>query len=307
MMMEKVSLRNRLLPVLLLFCALLLMSGCFVRAEEESAAYPESASGEESVSSDEEGVYNFLLVGLDLREDESWNGNSDVVILLTVNDDAQKLVMTSFMRDLYAEIPGYGVNKLNYAYAVGGASTLIDTLEDNYDLKIDNYAAVTFTEMAEIIDLIGGVDMEVSDSEAELVNGYLESMGQYDDYLYGGGIYHLDGYQAVAYMRVRYVGNDDYERTERQRNILAELFVSLGEKNAAELAALAVQIITLSDTDVTALEMIALLPTLTGVTEYNLVESRIPYDDLYTSTEDGLLKPDFAATIERLHETMYEE
>ncbi len=291
--MRQISLKKQILPGLLLLCALLLFTGRFVQAEEE-----ENSSGEG-------GIYNLLLVGLDLREDESWNGNSDVVILITVNDNTQKIIMTSFMRDLYADIPGYGGHKLNYAYAVGGASTLIATLEDNYDLEIDNYAAVDFVEMAEIIDLIGGVDIEVREDEVSLVNGYLESMGQYDDYLYSSGYCHLDGYQAVAYMRIRFVGNDDYERTERQRSVLTDIFVELGDMNIAELTILADQVLELSENDITELDLVSLLSSLTNVMDYTLVENRIPYDDLYTS-QDGNLVPDFSATTERLHETLYD-
>ncbi len=282
------NLGKRVLPFLL--CAILLLSGSYVYAEEDD-------------SFNEGDVYNILLIGSD-RRDDSWIGNSDVMILITVNDNTQKIVMTSFMRDLYADIPGYGVHKLNYAYAAGGASVLVSTLEDNYELEIDNYAAVDFDGMAEIIDLIGGVDMELSDAEVDVMNSYLESMGHSEESLYSGGYYHLSGYQTVAHMRDRYVGNYDYERTERQRSVLTEIFNGLQGKDAAELTDLAQQALELTDHDITPLELLSLLPSLPTVINYTLVENRIPYDGLYNS-QDEMLVPDFEATIERLHETLY--
>ncbi len=285
------NLKKRVGSALILLCGLLLLSCCPVFANEEDAS--------------DRNVSNILLIGSDQREDESWNGNSDVVVLLTINNSTQKVILTSFMRDLYADIPGYGGNKLNYAYAVGGASLLVETLEDNYDLNIDNYAAVDFDSMAEIIDLVGGVDMEISDEEASVLNDYLSSMGQWEEELYGGGVCHLDGYQAVAFMRIRYVGDDDYERTERQRRVLTEVFVSLEEKNAAEMTILAEQVLALTDNDLSPLDLVSLLASVTNVMDYSVVESRVPFDGLY-STQDEMLVPDFSATKELLYETLYE-
>lgn len=250
-----------------------------------------------------ESVYNILLIGSDHR-DTSWNGNSDVMIVLTINQETQKLILTSFMRDLYAEIPEYGTHKLNYAYAVGGAKVLINTLEDNYRLTIDNYAAVDFETMADIIDVIGGVEMEISDAEAEVLDNYLRSVGETEKQISGGGTYLLDGDQAVAYMRIRYVGNADYQRTQRQRDVLSEIFASFKGMDATELTNLANEILPYIEHDIDALSMIkfmALLPELTG---YKLEEGRIPYDDLYHSSGE-MLVPDFEGTISRLHETLY--
>lgn len=246
--------------------------------------------------------YNLLLIGSD-RRDDSWNGNSDVVILLTVNEESQKLLLTSFMRDLYAEIPGYGVHKLNYAYAAGGAETLRDTLETNYELEIDNYAAVDFETMAKVVDLVGGVDMTVSEEECGVLNDYLISMGQEEDQLFGGGDYRLDGYQAVAYMRIRYVGDNDYERTHRQRMVLEEIFDSMGDLDATQLTKLAEDIFPEIENDIDPVRFLKLMTDLPEYMEYELEDQRIPYDGLYTSQSE-MLVPDFAATIEKLHAAM---
>ena len=266
------------------------------------AAVPVMA--EESILPDGKAVYNILLIGSDHRDD-SWNGNSDVMILATLNSETGKLVLTSFMRDLYAEIPGYGTHKLNYAYAAGGAGTLVETLEDNYDLDIDSYAVVDFDSMADIVDTVGGVDMTISDAECEVLNGYLNSMNAQEDYLPGGGSYHLNGNQAVAYMRIRYVGNNDYQRTQRQRDVMKEIFSGMQNLSASDLTALAETLLTKIDHNVGPMQMVKLISSVKDLVGYELVENRIPYDDLYYS-QNEMLVPDFEQTIARLHQTLYE-
>jgi LCP family protein required for cell wall assembly len=278
----RAGIRALILLAFTLIC-ITLRSGLYVRAEGDS-------------------IENVLLIGTDHRDD-SWNGNSDVMIVATINSDTEKIVLTSFMRDLYADIPGYGVHKLNYAFAVGGAETLEATLEDNYKLSIDHYAVVDFESMANIVDILGGVELTISDAECEMINGYLSSMNASEDALPGGGTYVLNGNQAVAHMRDRYVGNNDYERTQRQRDVLTQLFGKLDELGAEELAGLSGELLTEVEHDYNALEIIALLARLPELADYELEENRIPYDDLYTS-QGEMLVPDFEETITRLHETI---
>ncbi len=245
--------------------------------------------------------YNLLMIGTDHRDD-SWNGNSDVMILTTIDAEAEQITMTSFMRDLYADIPGHGVHKLNYAFAVGGSEKLEETLESNYQLQIDNCAVVDFEAMAEIIDILGGVDMEILDSECETLNMYLKDMKVPEYSINQGGTYHLNGYQAVAYMRIRYVGNNDYQRTQRQRDVLKGVFAAVHDLDVKDMASLAKTVIPKVEHNISAMQMIKLMAALPDIAGYELEESRIPYDDLFYS-QDGLLVPDFEATIERLHET----
>lgn len=276
-------------------CAAMIMLLLALWGTELVCAQEEDSEGQES--------YNLLLIGSDHRDD-SWNGNSDVMILVTINQDSEEIILTSFMRDLYADIPGYGVHKLNYAFAVGGGDVLVQTLEDNYRLQIDNYAIVDFMDMANIVDLLGGVEITLSDEECVNLNSNLAQLGvPEENYIYTGGTYLLDGYQAVAYMRIRYVGNSDYQRTQRQRDVLKEIFASLKERNTAELLTISTEIIAQIEHNIQPVEMIKLTAMLPQFTKYELSEERIPYDDLYYS-QDEMLVPDFEATIARLHETL---
>ncbi|MCC8107331.1 MAG: LCP family protein [Clostridiales bacterium] len=324
----------RLMMVLAVMVLCCMTAGRAMTAHAEESTTEAEADSEASAISlpGGEDIYSILLIGSDRRED-NWNGNSDVMIVMTVNTNTQKIILTSFMRDLYADIPGYGVHKLNYAYAAAGADKLIETLEESYDIDIDNYAAVDFDTMAEIIDLLGGVDVALNEDEVEYLNQDLEVAEEDSEETLTEDqseeteivedqseeeaaevqseeededtVYHLTGAQAVLYMRIRYVGNADYERTQRQRNVLAEIFENAKEMSAAELTDMAQEILELADHDISALDMISLLGSLSGLTEYELVENRIPYDGLFTS-QDEMLVPDFEATIEKLHEVLYE-
>lgn len=278
--------------------AAMALTGCMTLQAQEETELQTLVENEVQT----EDSYNLLMVGSDHRDD-SWNGNSDVMILATINTEAKQIVITSFMRDLYADIPGHGVHKLNYAYAVGGGEKLMETLEDNYQIEIDNYAVVDFDSMSEIIDMLGGVEITVEDSECRVLNSYLDSMNASEYHINEGGTYQLNGRQAVAYMRIRYVGNADYQRTQRQRDVLKEIFASMKNVNAAEIGMIAEDVMAKVEHNIAPLQMIELMAMVPSLTEYELVENRIPYDDLYYS-QNGLLVPDFEATIARLHETL---
>lgn len=143
-------------------------------------------------------TYNILLLGVD-RRDQSWNGNSDVVMLVTVNMEKQKIYMTSFLRDLYVNISGIGVRKLNAASANGGPELAVQTLEENYQVQIDNYAMVDFNAMIDVIDALGGIDLEIDEAERVTANDYITCMCQDNEedpkphYIKEAGFVHLSG------------------------------------------------------------------------------------------------------------------
>lgn len=256
-----------------------------------------------------EGTYNLLLLGVDRREDD-WYGNSDSIILVTVNHDAKKIFLTSFMRDLYAEIPDYGVMKLNAAHAIGGGPLIVETMENTYGVAIDNYARVDFNSMTDIIDALGGVDMELSDEEAKSANKSIKEMCRLQGKKYkknrlkSGGKLHLNGIQAVAYSRIRKVGNSDYERTERQRKVLTELIKNAKSLKFREISSLLNEALPLITHNVDQVTMVKLLAELPEMMEYEVVTDRVPYDGMYYS-QGELLVPELTETVERLQETLY--
>lgn len=258
---------------------------------------------------DVDGTYNLLLIGADARKDNSY-GNSDSIILVTVNHDKETIFLTSFMRDLYSEIPDFGVAKVNIAHAIGGGPLLVQTLENTYGVVIDNYARVDFNSMSTIIDALGGIDIEISDEEAEAANKPIAEMCKMQKKkfmnfkLEKGGKLHLNGIQAVGYSRVRKVGNSDYERTERQREVLTILFDKITKLKFSEMSGLINEILPLITHNVDAWTVVNLIAQLPEMLKYEIQTDRIPYDDMFYS-QNELLIPDMEATVAKLHETIY--
>ena len=258
------------------------------------------------------GTFDILLIGVD-RRDSSWNGNSDVMMLATVNHDKKTIYMTSFLRDLYANIPGVGVRKLNASCAYGGAELCVETIEQNYGVEIDNYAMVDFNAMADIVDALGGIDLEVSAEEANLANQYAAGMIAASPSPYYGedlpivdGVVHMDGYHAVGYARNRYTGNTyDFGRTERQRKVLGAIFEKAKSGGIGSLTSAAQSVLPYITHNISELELLKLISQVTGWLEYDIVEQHIPYDGEYYSQNEILIPTDMAGTIQKLRETIY--
>ena len=254
--------------------------------------------------------YRVLLIGSD-RRDNSWNGNSDVMILASLNRSKKTISFISFMRDTGVNIPNVGYGKLNWSFAKGGAALLESTLESNFQISIDNYIATDFVSMADIIDLFGGVDLDITDAEIPVINNYINEMATLRDFdpaeyqLTTAGNLHLNGLQTVGYMRDRYVGSSDFQRTERQRIVLQKLLEKLKNMSMIDLLKLSSSASVLSIQQDFSAEQIAGLAALAiECKNYTVVMDRIPYDGLYTSNGENL-DPVWAETIDRLHATIY--
>ena len=276
-------------------------------AEAEAA---QSSAAEEIPIKSSGDVYNLLLVGVDLRAGSNWNGNSDTMILVSINSAKKTIYMTSFMRDLYANIPGVGAYKLNRAYALGGGPLLIQTLEDNYRISIDNYAWVDFYDMIDIIDLIGGLDIDISSDEVRVANNYIAEMASgvgldaNSYYISGSGTLHLNGMQTVAYARIRYVGNADFGRTQRQRDVLTKMFEKLKGMSLTEVNTFLNSALPYVTHNIPSDTVTNLILNVASYLNYDLVSQRVPFDGYYTYSGE-MLVPDFEYTINMLQSTIY--
>lgn len=253
--------------------------------------------------------YQVLLIGSD-RRDDSWNGNSDVMILASINRNKKTISFISFMRDTGVNIPDVGYGKLNWAFAKGGSELLKSTLESNFQITIDNCIATDFVGMADIIDLFGGIDLDITADEVPVMNGYISEMANLRGLdaasyqLSAGGLQHLNGIQTVGYMRDRYVGNNDFQRTERQRIVLQKILEKAKTMSTLELLKVGSKAATLAIKQDFSAEQIASLAALAlECKDYTVVMDRIPYDGLYTSNGENL-DPVWADTISRLHATI---
>ena len=216
-----------------------------------------------------EGLLNILLVGQDKREGES-RQRSDTMILCSFNPETNKLSMISFLRDLYVEIPGYEDNRLNAAYALGGFELLKETIALNFGIKIDGCLESDFEGFEKIIDTVGGVDINLTSEEAKIV-GLSE------------GTHTLNGEQALTYARIRKI-DSDFQRTERQRNIMNAVFEKAKKYQLMELAGFFGEILPLMTTDMTEDEIMTFALTLASSFEKLEINSyAVPSQGNYTS------------------------
>ena len=259
----------------------------------------------------DDSVINILLIGQDRREGEG-RQRSDSMILCTVNMHSRTLVMTSFMRDMYVEIPGYGFNKLNAAYPMGGMELLDKTLLYNFGVVVDANVEVDFDGFMSLIDKMNGVDIELTQSEAD----YLNRRGNWDvddstawTWSLKEGMNHMTGEQALAYCRDRFSDkSSDFGRTERQRKVLMAMLESTKRLSVLEMNGLVQEILKMNilTTDMSDNQLITytktILPVLSGL---KVVSLRIPadgtwYDD--TRDEMSVLIPDLEKNKELLAE-----
>lgn len=258
-------------------------------------------------------VFNILLIGCDARE-EGGRGRADSIILISINKESEQLIATSIMRDIYVEIPGHGNNRINAAYAYGGADLLVETVEKNFKIQIDRYASVDFFVFMDIVDQMGGVDLEISDEEFLVANAYINELNELldepygTDWLPGGGPHHLNGKQALGYSRIRYVGDADFERTKRQRAVLEQIFNKVKDYNLIELNTLLNIILPEVTTDLTEGEAITLALGMNAYKKYDLKQYRLPYDDTWRNMRIkgmSVLGIDFETNIQNLKRDLY--
>ena len=260
-------------------------------------------------------VQNILLIGTDGRTSDD-RGRSDTVILLSINKKTNKTYLTSFMRDSYVDIDGYGQDKLNASYSYGGPDLLMDTIERNFKVKVDDYIAVNFNAFAAVVDAVDGVEINLSDEEAEAVNQILhdevnELAGDPidSDYLPSGGKYVLDGKQALSYSRIRYVGNSDFERTQRQRTVLEKIAGKSKTFNPIKLTNIMKAALPEMTTNMKTSELYILSLKAPFILGYDMEQLRIPADDTWTdcTTEDGgdALEVDFDANYDILKKSVF--
>ena len=199
-------------------------------------------------------VVNILLVGQDRRGEK--RARSDSMILVTINKNKNTITFTSFLRDAYVQIPGYKAHKLCHAFQYGGFSLLNETLWVNYGVRVDGNAEVDFNRFMGLIDLLGGVDIELTQKEIN----YMTNNGSKWPEL-KKGMNHLTGEQALLYSRIRYI-DSDYRRTERQRTVLMSLLNEYKSKPLLEMLDLLDEILPLVTTNMEKSEIVSLATKL---------------------------------------------
>lgn len=253
-------------------------------------------------SSETTSAIHILLIGQDQTE-EKCPSRADSILLCTFHPEEQEIIMTSFLRDLYVPIPGYPPNRLNAAFAHGGMSLLRQTLEENFAIPIDGCIEVDFSRFAQVLDILGGVTIDLRQDEADAINeavpGTLTAGSQL-----------LTGDQALAYTRIRKLDNDgDFSRTNRQRKVISSLFSSYREASLFTVLSVIPKILPMLSTDMEQRQVISttlqLLPMLSSST---ITSQQVPAKDSYSySTIRGMsvLTADLADIRKNLEESLF--
>lgn len=252
---------------------------------ENSTNNTENTAGEDSDTNDAtEDILNILVIGCDSRK-KGGVGRSDAMILFSVNETTEKIHMTSIMRDSYVSIPGKGNNRINAAYAFGGGKLLLDTIETNFDVDVDKYVSFDFYSFVDVVDSIGGIEVEVTEAEIPVLNSYVKELNKLNGreegtyYVTQSGLQHLNGTQALGYARIRYVGDGDFERTNRQRIVITKVFEKAKTLNLLEINDLLNTFLPQVKTNLAQEEILSLMLKALEYLQYDLESHRLPVDD----------------------------
>lgn len=246
-------------------------------------------------------VLNVMLFGEDNNQGEEF-GRTDTMIMMSIDNRHKKLKLTSFQRDSYVYIPGYGYNKINASYTFGGPKLTIETIQANFGIKIDRYAVVNFESFINIINTLGGIDMEVTQDEIEYINYQMYKNGQADEWSTikdPAGIVHLNGQEALWYARNRglikgeddnEIGlpGDDWDRTSRQRKLLEKLFSDFKDADLGQIISIVSSIGPMITTNLKKNEITALVTNSLTYLKYDVEQYYVPTEGLwaYNSPED---------------------
>lgn len=260
---------------------------------------------------DRDGYWNIAVFGVDSRDGNLDKGTlADVQMIASINKKTGEIRLVSVYRDTYAQINSDGkFHKINQAYQVGGHQQAVETLERNLDLSIDDYATFNWKAVADVINILGGIDLEITDSEFKYINSFItetvESTGIGSYHLEHAGMNHLDGVQAVAYSRLRLM-DTDFQRTQRQRKVVS---LAMEKAKSADFNTLKTIVATILPEISTSIGVEDILPLAKNMKKYHLGETGgFPFSK--TTADIGKLDCVIPTTLESnvilLHQFLYD-
>ncbi|MEG1458045.1 MAG: LCP family protein [Acetivibrio sp.] len=235
-------------------------------------------------------VINVLLIGEEKMKDRT-RGRSDSMMIATINQTQKTVKLTSLMRDCYVSIPEHGQGKMNSAYNIGGGPLLLSTIEQNFEIHLNGYARVDFDAFETIVNKLKGVEIELSEAEANYLN-VKDYISKPEFRTVKPGVQLLNGNQALGYSRVRYVAGidgekDDFGRTNRQRTVLNAIFEKYKKKNLFELVSITNEILPYITTDLSKTEILSYVAAFVGTGTTELETFRLPLDDGFTNVKNN--------------------
>ena len=258
------------------------------------------------------GYTNIALFGLDNRSVGNYDwGNSDTIMIASINNDTKEVKLVSVYRDTYLSIGEGKFNKANSAYNLGGVERAVKMLNANLDLSITDYVCVDWAALIEAIDALGGIELQVTKQEVYYINGYLQEidrvLGITTPRVAKEGKVHLTGAQATAYARIRYTAGHDFLRTARQRIILEAM---LNKAKNSDLITLTQVCDAVFDDISTSLSMSEILGLAKDISKYSIKETTgfptaLTSGDL-ANIKDAMIPIDLSANVTRLHQFLFE-
>lgn len=255
-------------------------------------------------------VTNIALFGVDRRsKDEA--SRSDALMIASIDKKTKKIKISSIMRDLYVDVPGHGKTKITHAYAYGGAQLAIKTLNENFKLNIKDYVTVDFFSLEKIIDKLGGVTIDVTKAEVPYINSYMTETAGIENKaittLTKSGTVNLNGMQAVAYSRIRYIGND-YERTERQRKVLTQMFNKIQSAGLTKYPGIVSTLLPYVETSIGKTDILSMGTEVFTSGIRTIDQMRYPTDGVgQTINKVYYLVADIAKVSDQMHKYIYED
>lgn len=252
-------------------------------AEEKISLAPEDAAADDDIRRNlddnqlwyNENVKNILLIGMDKgTASKGLNPRSDSMILISLNKKDSQIKMVSLLRAAYVSIPGYSNSRLSTAHSIGGPKLLIKTIEQNYKIHIDNYISVDFDAFQKVIDILGGVDINLTAKEANhLAPVFRDNKLKVPT---GAGTYHMNGNTALAYVRLRSI-DFDRMRTQRQRNVLTQIANKAKTMSVNQAVNLLDDILPLVSTDLTKTEIVSQAVNALNYVRWPITQDTLPH------------------------------
>ena len=246
-----------------------------VKTKEETIGYTEV-----------EGITNVLLVGVDGIDFDEKYQRSDSMIIATLDSDKEKVKLTSLYRDTLVYIPGYGEEKMNLAFSLGGPELVMETIKYNFDVNIEKYIMINFAGFEAIIDQIGGVEIDVKEYQLHELNKYIgQATGGGDCPVEKAGLQILNGKQALSYARIRKGVGDDYERTERQREVLFKVAEKLQKTDVIKYFSIANKMLDYLRTNIEIMDGLNMAYTISKFSNLETEQLSIPVQELCVDEE----------------------
>ena len=320
--------RRRILFGIEIFILLILIAGVFIYAKLGKMNFTSldfSKIGVNSGVSNNKvmkGYTTIGLVGLDNRSTKLKSGNSDTMIIASINNDTKKVKLVSVYRDTYLRIgedsEGNGqYSKANAAYAKGGAEQFLNMLNTNLDLNVTDFVSVDFQAVAEAVELLGGIDVELKEEEVVHLNNYCVETSKVTGMDYTPlekkeGTHHLNGVQTVAYARIRYTAGNDFRRAARQREVIYKIGEKAKKSDIATLSKILDKVFPNIYTSFTKAEILQMGMSMLS---YDIEDQTgFPFDHLYGQRvkdamggKDVVLPVTLESNVIKLHEFLYPE